>query len=136
MEEYKGGRVVSPELAKKLKEVGYTTYDFIGMYKGDHYFGPESEEGVDLDNFDLKEDEYLAPLQCDVRKWLVSAHGIEVRLSWEWATAGVNGSIRLESTIIRERVKVGKRTFISRDMTRIGHEMDKLLLEALNYIRK
>lgn len=38
MEEYTGGRVVSSQLAKKLKEVGYTTYDFIGFYRGDIYF--------------------------------------------------------------------------------------------------
>lgn len=136
MEKYTGGRVVSSQLAKKLKEVGYTTYDFIGLYKGDVYFGPESDEGIDLDNFNLGEYEFLAPLQCDVQKWLKSTHGLEVRLYWEWATAGVNDSIKLNPTITGERVKVSGRIFTSRDMTHIGPEMDKLLLEALNYIRK
>lgn len=40
MEEYTGGRVVSSQLAKKLKEVSYITYDFIGFYRGEVYFGP------------------------------------------------------------------------------------------------
>lgn len=135
MEEVKSHRVVSYPLACKLKEVKYTTYDFIGLYKGDTYFGPESEEGLDFDNFNLKEYECLAPLHLDVQEWLRSVHGLEVRLLWEWTNAGTSDRLTIKSIINGPGVQVTDRDSI-KDMTCIGYEMDKLLVEALDYIKK
>lgn len=136
MEEYTGGRLVSSQLAKKLKEVGYTTYNFIGLYKGAIYYGPESAEGIELDNFNLGKYEYLAPLQYDVQRWLRSVHGMDTHLLWKWADHGITDKIIVRSIITNKGRTLVNEERLLPNVTHIGSELEKLLFQSLSYVKK
>lgn len=140
MRVYDAYGIVSPYLAQELKKSGYTTYDYIGVYLGEVYYGPESMEGTDVDNFNLNDNEFLAPTHHDVVNWLLLEHGIETALRWDWADHGVTDRMKVEGYSLSLR-KVANLVTINeiipnRNIGELHSLMDRLLANTLKFINE
>lgn len=141
MKEYRPNNVVSLSLARTLKNAGFVTYEWVGIYKGGDYYHPESELVINSDNYSLADDEYLAPKEELVYDWIREKLGVEVVLEWEYLDHGITDKVRTKEQLYinyvndynksSERINIHETVTIINDISELGKIMDILLITAI-----
>lgn len=138
---------VSLNIARSLRLYKYSSDTFnSGVYKGDKYYPPESNEYLSIDNYNLSDDEVLAPTYGQVSNWLLTTYGIHIILCWD---------LHEDESMNHHYIKYMKRirryddnsilydndgmiicesTDVPKIIEYLGSTMDELLAKSINFI--